>query len=140
MKRCSTQLLKRSISPANSMILFSTCWFSGRKSLLCTEGQFQLSIMETITTLSSVQSLSRVQLFVIRWTAACQDSVSITKSRSLLKLKPIELVMHPSISSSVVPFSSHLQSFPVSGSFPGVSSLHQVAKVLDFQLQHHSFQ
>ena len=93
MKRCSTQLLKRSISPANSMILFSTCWFSGRKSLLCTEGQFQLSIMGTITTLSSVQSLSRVQLFVIRWTAACQDSVSITKSRSLLKLMSIALVM-----------------------------------------------
>ena len=43
--------------------------------------------------LSSVQSLSRVQLFVIPWTAACQDSVSITKSRSLLKLMSITSVM-----------------------------------------------
>ena len=34
----------------------------------------------------SVQSLSRVQLLVIPWTAACQASLSITKSQSLLKL------------------------------------------------------
>ena len=34
---------------------------------------------------------------------------------------------HPTISSSVVPFSSHLQSFPESGLFKWVSSLHQVA-------------
>ena len=42
---------------------------------------------------SSVQSLSRVQLFATPWTAACQASLSITNSRSLLKLMPIELVM-----------------------------------------------
>ena len=35
---------------------------------------------------------------------------------------------HPTISSSVVPFSSCLQSFPASGLFQWVSSLHQVAK------------
>ena len=41
----------------------------------------------------------------------------------------------------VIPFSSHLQSFTASGSFPmTLWSLHQVAKVLEFQLQHHSFQ
>ena len=45
----------------------------------------------------------------------------------------------PTISSSVIPFSSCFQSFPVSGSFP-ISSSHQVAKVLEFQLQHQSFQ
>ena len=44
------------------------------------------------------------------------------------------------ISSSLVPFSSCLQSFPASGSFQWVSSSHQVAKVLEFQLQHQSFQ
>jgi len=65
----------------------------------------------------SVQSLSRVRLFVTPWTAARQASLSITNSKSLLKLIFIELVM-PSISSSVVPFSSSLQSFPASGSFP----------------------
>ena len=41
----------------------------------------------------SVQSLSRVQLFVTPWNAACQASLSITNSWSLLKLMPIESVM-----------------------------------------------
>ena len=36
---------------------------------------------------------------------------------------------HPTISSSVFPFSSRLQSFPASGLFEWVSSLHQVAKM-----------
>ena len=43
--------------------------------------------------LSSVQSLSRLQLFVTPWTAACQASLSITNSQSMLKLMSIELVM-----------------------------------------------
>ena len=42
---------------------------------------------------SSVQSLSCVWLFVIPWTAACQASLSITNSQSLLKLVSIESVM-----------------------------------------------
>ena len=42
---------------------------------------------------SSVQSLSHLWLFVNPWTAACQASLSITKSRSLLKLMSIESVM-----------------------------------------------
>ena len=37
--------------------------------------------------------LSRVQLFVNPWTAACQASLSITNSQSFLKLMSIELVM-----------------------------------------------
>ena len=47
---------------------------------------------------------------------------------------------HPAISSSVVPFSSCPQSLPTSGSFQWVNSSHEVAKVLEFQLQHQSFQ
>ena len=42
---------------------------------------------------SSVQSLSRVQLFATPWTAVCQASLSIINFRSLLKLMSIELVM-----------------------------------------------
>ena len=42
---------------------------------------------------SSVQSLSRVRLFVTPWTAAHQTSLSITNSRSLLKLMSMESVM-----------------------------------------------
>ena len=48
--------------------------------------------MHNVTT-SSVQSLSHVQLFATLWTAACQASLSITNSQSLLKLRSIELVM-----------------------------------------------
>ena len=43
--------------------------------------------------ISSIQSLSHVQLFEIPWTAACQAFLSITNSRRLLKLMSIELVM-----------------------------------------------
>ena len=43
--------------------------------------------------ISSVQSLSRVQLFATPWTAARQASLSITNSQSLLKLMSIESVM-----------------------------------------------
>ena len=46
-----------------------------------------------------------------------QASLSITNSWSLLRLMCIES-MTPTISSSVIPFSSHLQSFPASQSFP----------------------
>ena len=43
--------------------------------------------------ISSVQSLSHVWLFATPWTAACQASLSIINSRSLLKHMPIESVM-----------------------------------------------
>ena len=66
---------------------------------------------------SSVRLLSCVQLFVTPWTAAHQVSLSITNSWSLLRLMSIEWWYHPTISSSVIPFSSCLQSFPASGSF-----------------------
>ena len=71
-------------------------------------------ICQIYTCISSVQSLSHVQLFVTPWTAAYQASLSITNFQSCLKLMSIESVMP----SSVIPFSSHLQSFPASGSFP----------------------
>ena len=69
---------------------------------------------------SSVQSLSHVQLFVIPWTAACQASLPITNFWNSLKLMYIASSQwcHPAISNSVIPFSSCLQSFPASGSFP----------------------
>ena len=42
---------------------------------------------------SSIQLLSHVRLFATPWTATRQASLSITNSRSLLKLMPIESVM-----------------------------------------------
>ena len=86
---------------------------------------------------SSVQSLSRVWLFATPWTAALQASLYITNSQTLLRLMSF-MLDHPIISSSVVPFSSCLQSSQYQGLFKWVSSSHQVAKVLDFQ--HQSFQ
>ena len=53
---------------------------------------------------------------------------------------PSSLWCHPAISSSVVPFSSCPQSLPTAGSFQSVNSSHEVAKALEFQLQHQSFQ
>ena len=46
-----------------------------------------------VTKISSVQSLSHVQLFATPWTAAGQASLSITNSRSVLKLMSMELEM-----------------------------------------------
>ena len=66
---------------------------------------------------SALQSLSRVWLFVTPWIAAHQASLSITSSWSLLKLMSIELVMPFKPLILCHPFSSHLQSFPASGSF-----------------------
>ena len=66
---------------------------------------------------SSVQSLSCVRLFVTPWTAACQASLSIANSWSLLKLISIELVIPSNHLILCRPLSSHLQSFPASGSF-----------------------
>ena len=65
---------------------------------------------------SSVQSHSRVRLLVTPWTTALQASLSITNSRSSLR-HPSSWWCHPTISSSVIPFSSCPQSFPASGSF-----------------------
>ena len=59
----------------------------------------------------SVQSLSHVQLFATSWTAACQASLSINNSQSLLKLMSIESVIpsnhlvlcHPLLLPSIFP-------------------------------------
>ena len=63
--------------------------------------------------ISSVQLLSRVQLFVTPWTAERQAFLSITNSQGLLKLMSIESVMPSNHLVPVVPFSC-LQSFPAS--------------------------
>ena len=66
----------------------------------------------------SVQLFNHVRLIATPWTAACQASLSITNSWSLLKFMSIESVMPSNLSSSVVPFSSCLQSSTASGSMP----------------------
>ena len=63
-------------------------------------------------------SLSRVQLFAIPWTTACQASCPSPTPRACSNSCPSSQWSHPAISSSMVPFSSHFQSFPAPGSFP----------------------
>ena len=79
---------------------------------------FQASNLYWSSIFSSVQSHSHVRLFVTSCTEAHQASLSITNSCSLLKLMSIKLVNHPTISSSVIPFSSCFQCFPASESLP----------------------
>ena len=67
---------------------------------------------------SSVQSPSRVRLFVTLWTAARQASLFITNSRSLLKPMSIESVMPSNHLTLCCLLSSSLQSIPALGSFP----------------------
>ena len=83
-------------------------------------GCYWLCIVTPVWTLalSSVQSLSHVQLFATPWTTAHQASLSSTNSRSFLKLVSIESVMPSTHLILCHPLSSCLQSFPASGSFP----------------------
>ena len=67
--------------------------------------------------LYSVQSLSRVQLSATPRTAAHQASLSIPTPGIYSNSCPLSQWSHPTISSSVVPFSSRLQSVPASWSF-----------------------
>ena len=67
----------------------------------------------------SVQLLSHVRLFATPSTAALQASLSMTNSQiAQTHVHGAGDAIHPTISSSVVPFSFHLQSFPASVSFP----------------------
>ena len=85
-----------------------------------------------------IQLLSLVRLFVTPWNAACQASLSITNSRSLLKFMPIKLVMQSSHLILCHPLLLLPLLFPSTRVFSNESVLR--IKVLELQLQHHSFQ
>ena len=79
------------------------------------------------------QLLSHVQLFAIPWTTAQQASLSSTISQSLLRTMWTEsVVLSNHLMLSPSPFAITL--------YPWVTSLDQVAKGLEFQIQHQSFQ
>ena len=80
-------------------------------------------------------------LFVSLWTAAHQGFLSFTISLGLINFMSSESVMLP-VSSSAAPFSSCLQLFPASGSFPmsqfftsGGQSIGASASVLPMNIQ-----
>ena len=112
------------------MWLSKLCCFPLR-GVLC-YSRFQINF-------SSVQLLSSVQLFATPWTAACQASLSITNSQSLLKLMSVKSVLpshhlilcHPLL----------LSVFPTIWVFSNESALRiRWPKYWEFQLQHQSFQ
>ena len=89
---------------------------------------------------SVAQFLYPVRLFMTPWIAACQASLCITNFQSSFRLTSIKSVMpssHLILSSpsSPSPNTSQHQSL-----FQWVNSSHEMAKVLEFQLQHHSLQ
>ena len=65
----------------------------------------------------SVQSLSCVRLFATPWTAASRPPCPSPTPGVYSNSYSLSRWCHPTVSSSVVPFSSHLQSFPTTGSF-----------------------
>ena len=67
---------------------------------------------------STVQLLSTVQFFVTPWSAHARLPCSTPTPRACSNSCPSSQWYHPTISSSVIPFSSCLKSFPVIGSFP----------------------
>ena len=74
------------------------------------------SLMQTpdwVLDMQFVQSLNRVQLFVTRWTAACQASLSFTISCSLLKLMSIKSVMPSHLCRPLLPLPSIFPSIRV---------------------------
>ena len=100
-----------------------------------------IAIWTLLLAISSVQfSRSVMSNSAMPWIAARQATLSITNSRSSLGLMSIKSVMpssdlilcHPLLLLPSIPPSISL--------FQWVNSLHEVAKVLEFQLQHQSFQ
>ena len=88
-----------------------------------------------------VQSLSCVQLFKTPWKAARQASLSFTISQSLLKLMSIESVMPSNHLILCHPILLLPSIFPSIKAFSNESALRiKVAKGLELQLQHPSFQ
>jgi len=100
-----------------------------RTHVSCIAGRF---FTESV---SSVQSLSCVRLFATPGTAARQASLELTQTH-VHRVSDTIQPSHILLSSSPPAFNlSQHQSL-----FQWVSSLYQVAKVLEFQLQHQSFQ
>ena len=78
---------------------------------------YQTNMLWYIVIQASIQSLSHVKLFVTPWTVACQASLSITNSLSLLKLMSLESMMPSNHLILSRPLLLPPQSFPASGSF-----------------------
>ena len=130
--------MRKQIGCSSGILILHTIAIHRRmimKNCLREKGKFELDIQ-----FSLVQSLSCARLFVTPWITACQASLSITISGSSLKLTSIDgdaiQLSHPlSSPSPPTPNPSQHQ-----GLLQWVNSSHEVAKVLEFQLQYQSLQ
>ena len=119
------------------LIPYRLCWFSLAFLRFSVSGFQKFNYYMSwygFLLFSSVQSLSHVRLFATPWTAARQASLSITNSWSSRKLMSIKSVMpssHLILSSPSPPGPNPSQHQSL---FQWVSSSHEVAKVLEFQL------
>ena len=108
--------------------------------ITCGYTRLHLIEVRNLNSYWSVQSLSHVPFFATPWTAACQASLSITNSWSLLKLMSIELVMPSNHLIFCLSFLLLPSIFPSIRVFQWISFSHHAAKILKFQLQHESLQ
>ena len=131
---CLASLYFGTRSPLLHLALSSVSYVAGPT------GEYVWCGRQAISSLaSSVQLLSRVWLFATLQTAARQAFLSITNSRSLPKLMSIESVMPSNHLILCHPLLLLPSIFPSISLYKWVGSSHQVAKVLEFQLQHQSF-
>ena len=112
-------------------IIFDTLRFIYPILLSVCHVYFVLLFLFGCLLLCSVQSLNCVRLFATPWIAARQASLSITNSRSSLRLVSIELVMPSSHLILCCPLLL-LPAIPSRIRVFWVNSWHQVAKVLEF--------
>ena len=139
------------------MILCSRRWRCSRESaksrlgadcgsdeeLLIAKFRLRLKkVGKTTRPCSSVRSLSRVRFFATHRLQHSRLPCPSPTPRACSNLCPLSQWGHPTILSSVIPFSSCLQSFPPSGSFPmsqlfaaGVQSIGASASVLPMNIQ-----
>ena len=101
-----------------------------------------IPILKSLPTISLVQ-FSRSVMSDSLWSQGQQHTRPRCPSptpKLYSKLCPLSQWCHPTISSSVIPSPPAFNLAQHQGFFQWVSSLHQVAKVLKFQLQHQSLQ